>query len=104
MGFIAAEICYRSLSLPHPPLDIYLQRSHGLPLPYLTSPALSFLVYLSPVAYLSILRTAPSTSQLPSDSHFPKLDIPTVHIRKCLSAHPRLKGATIGTLTLTRCQ
>jgi hypothetical protein len=105
MGFIAAEICYRSLSLPHSPLDIYLQRSHGLPLPYLASPALSFLTYLSPLAYLSILRTSSSpSSPLPSGSQLPKIDVPLMHLRERLSAHPRLKGTTVATLTLAQCQ
>jgi hypothetical protein len=89
-----------SLSLPHAPLDIYLQRSHGLPLPYIASPALSFLTYLSPLAYLSILKTAPPSS--PSSDNLPKLDIPLTHLREHLSTHPRHKGVTIATLTLSQ--
>ncbi len=94
-----------SLSLPHAPLDIYLQRSHGLPLPYLTSPALSFLTYLSPLAYLSILKTVLSPSPpLESSNNLPKLDIPLTHLRERLSTHPRPKGVTIATLIVSQLQ
>ena len=92
----------RSLSLPHAPLDIFLQRSHGLPLPYLASPALSFLTYLSPLAYLSILRTTPSPSPpLPSGNNLPKLDIPLTYLRERLATHPRPKGTTVATLSIS---
>ena len=36
------------------------------------------------------------------NSHLPKLDVPLVHLRGCLSAHPFPKGATIATLTLAK--
>jgi hypothetical protein len=93
-----------SLSLPHAPLDIYLQRSHGLPLPYLASPSLSFLTYLSPLAYLSILKTAPPSPPLQLSDNLPKFDIPLTHLREHLSTHPRHKGVTIATLTLSQFQ
>lgn len=88
-----------NLSLRSVPLDIFLRRAHALPLPYLTSPSITFLVHLSPLAYLSILRTAPSISP-PSPSHLPKLDIPLVHIREHLCAHPQPAGVTTATLIL----
>lgn len=57
---------------------------------------------MSPLAYLSILRTGPSLSvPSPSHSHLPKLDVPLVHLRNRLSTHPRPKGVTIATLTLS---
>ncbi|KAH9069863.1 hypothetical protein EDB83DRAFT_2371710, partial [Lactarius deliciosus] len=40
------------------PLDVFLLRGHPLGLPYLHSPTLCFLVYLSPRAYLSLQRSA----------------------------------------------
>ncbi|KAH9069838.1 hypothetical protein EDB83DRAFT_2371233, partial [Lactarius deliciosus] len=40
------------------PLDVLLLRGHALGLPYLHSPTLCFLVYLSPRAYLSLQRSA----------------------------------------------
>ncbi|KIK68860.1 hypothetical protein GYMLUDRAFT_255495 [Collybiopsis luxurians FD-317 M1] len=93
-----AEAVASSLSTKHPPLDIFLLRAHTLPLPYLKSPSLSFLVYLSPLTYLSLLQ---SSSSLPPDDSMslPKFDIPLSHVRSCLVS--RSKGATIATLTLS---
>ncbi|KAF8971056.1 hypothetical protein BDZ97DRAFT_1787474 [Flammula alnicola] len=47
-----------SLDLSTAPLDIFLLRSHSLPLPYLISPSVSFLIYLSPLSYLSLSHKA----------------------------------------------
>lgn len=82
------------------PLDIFLQRAHALPLPYLISPSMSFLLYLSPLTYLALLRTSalPLTPQ--SNDGLPKLDIPLTTLRDQLSVHPHPKGATIATLSL----
>ncbi|KAF7979876.1 hypothetical protein HWV62_40653 [Athelia sp. TMB] len=90
-----------TLSLPSAPVDIYLNRSHGLPLPYLMSPSLSFLIHLTPSAYLSALRSTPTAApSSPLNANLPKLDIPLTHLRQCLSAHPRPKGITVATLSL----
>ncbi|KAF9059782.1 hypothetical protein BDP27DRAFT_1340716 [Rhodocollybia butyracea] len=93
-----AEAVALSLSATRPPLDIFLLRAHTLPLPYLKSPSLSFLTYLSPLAYLSLLR---SSSKLPADTNenLPKFDIPLTHLRSSLASLPR--GATIATLALS---
>lgn len=95
---------YRSLSTESTPLDIFLQRAHALPLPYLTSPSISFLLHLSPLTYLTFLRKSSSPSSRPeapqSSSELPNLDIPFTHSCDQLSAHPRPKGATIATLSL----
>lgn len=74
-------------------------RSHALPLPYLTTPSISFLTYLSPLAYLKLLRTAPTS---PTEAaHLPKLDVPFQHFRKYLTSHPRPQGVTAATLYLS---
>lgn len=92
----------RSLSIESAPLDTFLQRAHALPLPYLTSPSISFLLYLSPLSYLTLLRTPTSSSPPPPQSNdgLPKFDVSLTHIRDQLSAHPRPKGATVATLSL----
>ncbi|KAK7057414.1 hypothetical protein R3P38DRAFT_3252526 [Favolaschia claudopus] len=94
-----AEAVASSLAVERAPLDIYLLRSHALPLPYLVSPSITFLVYLSPQVYLS-LKTSTAASLFKSDeAKLPSLDIPFDQLRSCLST-PR-KGATLATLLLT---
>jgi len=58
------------------PLDVPLLHGHALALPYPHFPALCFLAYLSPRAYLSIQRSAPvnAAQQLPS------IDIPSITV------------------------
>lgn len=74
-------------------------RSHALPLPYLSTPSISFLTYLSPLAYLKLLRTAPIS---PAEAaHLPKLDVSFQHFRKFLTSHPRPHGVTTATLYLS---
>ena len=74
-------------------------RAHALPLPYITTPSLSFLVHLSPHAYLTLLRT-PSPSQLATFSSLPQIDIPFPHLRAYAGTHPRKPGVTIASLVL----
>ncbi|KDQ21384.1 hypothetical protein BOTBODRAFT_141621 [Botryobasidium botryosum FD-172 SS1] len=79
-----------SLSLPYAPLDIFLTRAHALPLPYLTSPTLNFLVHLSSRAYLSLLKSSsqtPSSSANPSHPSEPQFDIPIPALRDYISKH-----------------
>ncbi|PCH43561.1 hypothetical protein WOLCODRAFT_103768 [Wolfiporia cocos MD-104 SS10] len=95
-----AQAVSSALSVTHSPLDIFLMRSHALPLPYLTAPSISFLTYLSPLAYLSTLRGSSSTSA-DARADLPKLDIPYETLRSRLAAHPRSSGATIATLMLS---
>ena len=83
-------------------LDVFLMRAHALPLPYLTSPAISFLVHLSPLAYLTLLRTSASTPSAPQpDLKLPKIDIPFGHLRSSISVHPPIAGATVASLILS---
>jgi hypothetical protein len=87
-----------SLSLTHAPLDIFLLRSHALPLLYLTFPAISFLVYLSPPAYLSVLRLPSSPSRPRDGERLPQMDIAVSTLRPWLTTHPI--GVTLATLCL----
>ncbi|KAG2015904.1 hypothetical protein CC2G_009126 [Coprinopsis cinerea AmutBmut pab1-1] len=88
-----------SLSQPHVPLDIFLRRSHGLPIPYLLAPSLSFLVYISPLAYLSMISDIPESLQPQQNSPIP-LDIPLPFLRSTLAESP--PGTTLATLRLIR--
>ncbi|KAH9938933.1 hypothetical protein B0H21DRAFT_757581 [Amylocystis lapponica] len=88
----------------HPvPLDVFLMRSHTLPLPYISTPSISFLVHLSPLAYLHLLRTSASAPSAPSkpDTKLPAIDISFAHLRSHLSKHPRPEGATVASLILS---
>ncbi|KAF8904383.1 hypothetical protein CPB84DRAFT_1772896 [Gymnopilus junonius] len=86
-----------SLSLTKAPLDIFLLRSHSLPLPYLTMPSISFLVHLSPLSYLSLSR---STSNLGET----EVDLPLdIELSKLNAQLGRLgKGVTVATLFLDK--
>ncbi|KII92157.1 hypothetical protein PLICRDRAFT_172290 [Plicaturopsis crispa FD-325 SS-3] len=85
------------------PLDIFLQRAHGLPLPYFISPSVSFLVYLSPLAYLTLSRTSPPiASSLTSGEPIPDIDVAHDHLRAYLSDNIPAQGVTLATLILTR--
>ncbi|KAJ7128904.1 hypothetical protein C8R43DRAFT_683610 [Mycena crocata] len=92
-----AEAVASSLAVERVPLDIYLLRSHALPLPYLVSPSISFLVYVSPHTYLSLKKSSPPISAV--ELNLPKLDIPFSQLRPYLSTPHR--GATMATLLLS---
>ncbi|KAF9559871.1 hypothetical protein CPC08DRAFT_708496 [Agrocybe pediades] len=68
-----AENVASSLSMTKAPLDIFLLRSHSLPLPYLKSPSVSFLTYLSPAAYLTLLDKPQAEN--PGDATYPHIDL-----------------------------
>ncbi|KAF9516646.1 hypothetical protein BS47DRAFT_1380866 [Hydnum rufescens UP504] len=57
-----AKAVATQLSLSYAPLDIFLRRGHPLPLPHLTRPTLTFLIEISPRAYLTLLRGSQRTS------------------------------------------
>ncbi|THV06767.1 hypothetical protein K435DRAFT_743329 [Dendrothele bispora CBS 962.96] len=95
-----AQVISSSLSLQCAPLDIFLLRAHTLPLPYLTSPSLSFLTHISPLAYLSLLHYESNSSQLDTNSRPPMFDVPLSRLRQFISSCP--KGVTIATLTLSK--
>ncbi|KAF5351782.1 hypothetical protein D9756_007426 [Leucocoprinus leucothites] len=91
-----AEVVASALSASAAPLDIFLLRSHALPLPYLSSPSITFLVHATPLAYLSCLRnvTAPPVQQ----ANMPLIDIPLAHLRSQILENP--KGMTTATLSV----
>ncbi|KAF9038340.1 hypothetical protein BDZ89DRAFT_412713 [Hymenopellis radicata] len=91
-----AKVIASSLAQERAPLDVFLLRAHALPLPYLRLPSISFLVYLSPGAYLQLLRSPAAFEQSP---HLPLLDIPFTEIRKHLPRRP--KGVTLASLALS---
>ncbi len=76
-------------------------RAHALPLPYVAIPSMSFLVHLSPLAYLSMLRTRPIPLPLQTNPTLPALDIPLQHLRSQISAHPHGAGVTLANLVLS---
>lgn len=85
------------------PLDIFLMRAHTLPLPYLTAPSVSFLVYASPLAYLTLLRSTSSAGATQSGASraLPQLDVPFHVLQSMLTTHPRSKGITMASLILS---
>ncbi|KAG8213996.1 hypothetical protein J3R82DRAFT_10746 [Butyriboletus roseoflavus] len=86
----------KSIGQKHQPLDKMLAR-HSLPLLYLDAPSLSFLVWLSPLSYLRLLRSSPTTQPQASSSN-PSIDIPVAHLTTALSE--KYDGATIARLKL----
>ncbi|KAF9230027.1 hypothetical protein BU15DRAFT_84151 [Melanogaster broomeanus] len=89
--FISAQKSTEPKSLP---LDKILTQ-HALPLLYLNTPSLSFLVWLSPLTYLRLLRTSP-VGELRTGTG--STDIPSAHLMSSLSKQS--DGATIASLKL----
>lgn len=94
------EAISRSLSLDPTPLDIYLMRAHSLPLPYTNSPTMSFLIHISPLSYLTLLRSSPSQTRQSSSGS--SIDIPVPHLRTYLNSHPKPPGVTLASLHLVQ--
>lgn len=73
-------------------------------MPYLVAPFMSFLVYTSPLAYYSILKSWQSSQRVhvvPPSAQPEKLDIPTLFLRRyLLKKTSRPSGAIIATLSL----
>ncbi|THH05353.1 hypothetical protein EW145_g4857 [Phellinidium pouzarii] len=101
-----ADSISSSVRSPTVNLDVFLCRAHALAVPYLIAPSMSFLIYLSPIAYYSLLRareSSNSTSNPPGQEHdaFSKLDIPVSVLRSQLTRkESRPAGVSIATLTL----
>ncbi|KAG0706053.1 hypothetical protein DFH29DRAFT_903289 [Suillus ampliporus] len=79
---------------PHTPTLDKLLTQYALPLPFLVTPSMSFLVWLSPRAYLQLLRSSPPSKQ-PSMWN---VDIPITHLKTSLL--DSLEDVTIVTLRL----
>ncbi|KDR75352.1 hypothetical protein GALMADRAFT_249398 [Galerina marginata CBS 339.88] len=92
-----AEDIALSLSLPKAPLDVFLLRSHSLPLPYLTMPSISFLAYLSPSAYLFLIHNASGYAE---NENYPLLDLGLSDLTPYLDTVT--KGVTVATLFLEK--
>lgn len=88
----------RSFSSPTAPLDVFLLRCHSLPLPYLLIPSLSFLVHVSPTAYLHLIRNSTNQKQPRTNLSPLPLDISLADIKKNLAT--TTNGVTIATLYL----
>ncbi|KIP08390.1 hypothetical protein PHLGIDRAFT_104329 [Phlebiopsis gigantea 11061_1 CR5-6] len=93
-----ATVIAKALASTTCPLDIFLMRAHGLPLPYLTVPSLSFLVHVSPRAYLTLLRRASTAIPTSSSPLLPTLDVPFSLLRPFVGSHPRPAGVTTANL------
>ncbi|KIK98653.1 hypothetical protein PAXRUDRAFT_823625 [Paxillus rubicundulus Ve08.2h10] len=77
------------------PLDKMLTQ-HALPLPYLNTPSLSLLVWLSPLTYLRLLRSSPEGEK--PRTYTGPTDVSNAHITSVLSKDS--DGATIASLKL----
>jgi hypothetical protein len=86
-------------SVTQAPLDIFLSRAHTLPLPYLLTPSISFLTHISPLAYLTLLRSSSIMPTAPSPT-LPVLDIPFSTLRSTLAGAQMPPGVTLATLLL----
>jgi hypothetical protein len=74
-------------------------RAPALPLPYLRSPTIDFVVYISPLLYLTLLRST-STSQSETNKALPEFDVPIAALRKALVGATRSSDAVLATLAL----
>lgn len=84
------------------PLDIFLLRGHGLPLPNIVSPSLSFLVHISPRAYLGLVKSSSSSD---SDVSTIPLDVQSDSVQRLMLHGSSLDKSlvnqyTMATLTL----
>ncbi|OAX32880.1 hypothetical protein K503DRAFT_776201 [Rhizopogon vinicolor AM-OR11-026] len=91
---VADHIRKQVATLPQTQTLDKLLTQHALPLPFLVTPSLSFLVWLSPRAYLQILRSSSPSKQ----SSLWNIDIPIAHLKTSLQDIP--EDATIAMLKL----
>jgi hypothetical protein len=61
---------------------------------------MSYLTYISPSAYLSLVRTSSNPSPSQPGGSTSKIDVPLNHLRSFLTSYPRPRGITIATLFL----
>jgi hypothetical protein len=76
------------------PLDIFLRRAHALPLINLNSPSISFLIGMTTVSYLSLLKLSPNYIDNPTSDPEPNIDIPNSLLRRFITQHPTPPGIT----------
>jgi hypothetical protein len=77
-------------------LDIFVLQSHGLPLPYLASISITFLVHLSPVGYLTIFQQRKDKEKVISTTDQWKIDLPLTSIREHLQVAGEMRRSFAG--------
>ncbi|CAE6484055.1 unnamed protein product [Rhizoctonia solani] len=76
------------------PLDIFLRRAHALPLVNLNSPSISFLIGVTPISYLSLLKASSNHIDIPTSDPQPNIDIPINLLRRFVAQYPTPPGIT----------
>jgi hypothetical protein len=76
------------------PLDIFLRRAHAFPLVNLNSPSISFLIGMTPISYLSLLKATPNHINSPTSDPQPNVDIPNNLLRRFVAQYPTPPGIT----------
>lgn len=76
------------------PLDIFLRRAHAFPLINLNSPSFSFLIGMTPISYLSLLKASLGHVDKPTSDPQPNIDIPITFLRRFVAQHPTPPGIT----------
>ncbi|CAE6387799.1 unnamed protein product [Rhizoctonia solani] len=82
------------LGAPKAPLDIFLRRAHAFPLINLNSPSISFLIGMTPISYLSLLKASTNHNDNPSSDPQPNIDIPNNLLRRFVAQYPTPPGIT----------
>ncbi|QRW24141.1 amino acid permease [Rhizoctonia solani] len=82
------------LGAPKAPLDIFLRRAHAFPLINLNSPSISFLIGMTPISYLSLLKASTNHVEGPPSDPQPNIDIPNNLLRRFVAQHPTPPGIT----------
>ncbi|ELU45125.1 hypothetical protein AG1IA_00846 [Rhizoctonia solani AG-1 IA] len=82
------------LGAPKAPLDIFLRRAHAFPLINLNSPSISFLIGMTPISYLSLLKASTNHVENPPSDPQPNIDIPNNLLRRFVAQHPTPPGIT----------
>ncbi|KAG8763577.1 hypothetical protein FRC11_001470 [Ceratobasidium sp. 423] len=82
------------LRTPKAPLDIFLRRAHAFPLINLNSPSVSFLIGMTPISYLSLLKVSPNHADNPTSDPQPDIDIPINLLRRFVAQYPTPPGIT----------
>lgn len=93
---------HRSLDGTQVPLDIFINRSHGLPLACLVSPSTTVVIHISSQAYLSAIRTPGKALESHSLTKTLPLDIDLGTIRSYLTNSKTSRNlVTLATLSLS---
>ncbi|KAG8843775.1 hypothetical protein FRB96_003737 [Tulasnella sp. 330] len=97
-----AESVAGELGVPKAPLDIFINRSHGIPLTSLYSPSTAYLIHMSPRAYLSVSRIGVDQEEDLPPHLTAYFDVPLKTLRAYLTESTAARGlVTLATLTLS---